>query len=84
VLGDLGDKSLLVVGAGRIGLQTLVKAAQSRRVRGLAVANRTKARAEEVAARFDADAFGLDEPRRPSRARTPRSRRRPRVAGDQA
>ena len=60
VLGDLGDKSLLVVGAGRIGLQTL-KAAQSRRVRGLAVANRTKARAEEVAARFDADAFGLDE-----------------------
>ena len=60
VLGDLGDKSLLVVGAGRIGLQTL-KAAQSRRVRGLAVANRTIARAEEVAARFDADAFGLDE-----------------------
>jgi glutamyl-tRNA reductase len=59
VLGDLGDKSLLVVGAGRIGLQTL-KAAQSRRIRGLAVANRTKARAEEVAARFDADAFGLD------------------------
>jgi glutamyl-tRNA reductase len=60
VLGDLGGKSLLVVGAGRIGLQTL-KAAQSRRVRGLAIANRTKARAEEVAARFDADAFGLDE-----------------------
>jgi glutamyl-tRNA reductase len=60
VLGDLGDKSLLVVGSGRIGLQTL-KAAQSRRVRGLVVANRTRARAEEVAARFDADAFGLDE-----------------------
>ncbi len=60
VLGDLGGKSLLVVGVGRIGLQTL-KAAQSRRVRGLAIANRTKARAEEVAATFDADAFGLDE-----------------------
>jgi glutamyl-tRNA reductase len=59
VLGDLGDKSLLVVGAGRIGLQTL-KAAQSRRVGGLAVANRTTARADEVAARFNADAFGLD------------------------
>ena len=60
VLGDLGTKRLLVVGAGRIGLQTL-KAAQSRRVHCLAVANRTRGRAEEVAARFDADAFGLDE-----------------------
>jgi glutamyl-tRNA reductase len=60
VLGDLAGRRLLVVGAGRIGLQTL-KAAQSRGFGGIAVANRTRARAEELAARFAADAYGLDE-----------------------
>jgi glutamyl-tRNA reductase len=59
-LGDLRDKRLLVVGAGRIGLQTL-KAAEGRGIGNLAVANRTRARADEVAARFGASAHGLDE-----------------------
>ena len=60
VLGDLRDRSLLVVGAGRIGLQTL-KAAEGRGIRRLAVANRTKERATEIAVRFGATGAGLDE-----------------------
>jgi glutamyl-tRNA reductase len=58
-LGGLQGKSLLVVGAGRIGLQTL-KAASGRGLGGLAIANRTLGRADEVAERFDATATGLD------------------------
>ena len=59
VLGDLSARSVLVVGAGRIGLQTL-KAAVGRRVGAIAVANRTRERAEEIAERFWARAYGLD------------------------
>ncbi|HEU5491160.1 MAG TPA: glutamyl-tRNA reductase [Gaiellaceae bacterium] len=59
-LGDLRDKHVLVVGAGRIGLQTL-KAAEGRGIARVAVANRTKERAAEVATRFAAVAHGLDE-----------------------
>ena len=59
-LGDLRDKKALVVGAGRIGLQTL-KAASSRGVSELAVANRTRERAAEAAASFGAGTHGLDE-----------------------
>ena len=59
-LGGLRDKRLLVVGAGRIGLQTL-KAAEGRRVASVAVANRSQERALEVAQRFGASAHGLDE-----------------------
>jgi glutamyl-tRNA reductase len=60
VLGDLGQKQLLVIGAGRIGLQTL-KAAEGRQINRIAVANRTEARAREVSGRFGASAHGLDE-----------------------
>ncbi len=60
VLGDLRERSLLVIGAGRIGLQTL-KAAEGRGISRVAVANRSRDRAEETAARFGAHAFGLDE-----------------------
>ncbi|MDW8339823.1 MAG: glutamyl-tRNA reductase, partial [Thermoleophilia bacterium] len=60
VLGDLRERRALVVGAGRIGLQTL-KAFEGRGIREIAVANRTRARAEEVARRFEARVFGLDE-----------------------
>jgi glutamyl-tRNA reductase len=59
-LGELGDKQLLVVGAGRIGLQTL-KAAERRRIPKTAVANRTKDRAVEISARFGSTAYDLDE-----------------------
>ena len=60
VAGDLHDKQLLVIGAGRIGLQTL-KAAEGRGISRVAIANRTRGRAVEVAPRFEAEAFGLDE-----------------------
>jgi glutamyl-tRNA reductase len=59
-LGALTGKRLLVVGAGRIGLQTL-KAADGRGIARIAVANRTVDRAAEVARRFGASAHGLDE-----------------------
>jgi glutamyl-tRNA reductase len=60
VLGGLRDRRVLVIGAGRIGLQTL-KASEGRRIGGVAVANRTKERAAEIAGRFGASAHGLDE-----------------------
>jgi glutamyl-tRNA reductase len=60
VLGSLREKRLLVVGAGRIGLQTL-KAAGGRGLASVAVANRSKERAHEVSGRFGATAHGLDE-----------------------
>jgi glutamyl-tRNA reductase len=59
-LGELGDRSLLVVGAGRIGLQTL-KAAEGRGIVRIAVANRTKARAVDVSEPFGAAAHDLGE-----------------------
>jgi glutamyl-tRNA reductase len=49
-----------VIGAGRIGLQTL-KAAEGRAIARIDVANRTRERAEEVAGRFDARPLGLDQ-----------------------
>lgn len=59
-LGDLREKQVLVVGAGRIGLQTL-KAAEGRGIARVAVANRTKERAVEVSERFGATAHDLGE-----------------------
>jgi glutamyl-tRNA reductase len=58
-LGDMREKRLLVVGAGRIGLQTL-KAAEGRGITRIGVANRTIERAAEVARRFGATAHGLE------------------------
>jgi glutamyl-tRNA reductase len=58
-LGDMREKRLLVVGAGRIGLQTL-KAAEGRGITRICVANRTIERAAEVARRFGATAHGLE------------------------
>jgi glutamyl-tRNA reductase len=60
VLGDLRDKRALVVGAGRIGLQTL-KALEGRGVARIELVNRSRERAREVAERFGATAHGLDE-----------------------
>jgi glutamyl-tRNA reductase len=60
LLGVLRERRILVIGAGRIGLQTL-KAAQELGVAQVAVANRTKARAEDVADRFEATAYDLGE-----------------------
>lgn len=60
VLGDLREKRALVVGAGRIGLQTLT-ALVGRGVVQIGVANRTRERAVEVAERPGVTAYGLDE-----------------------
>jgi len=60
VLGELRDRRILVIGAGRIGLQTL-KAARGRGIAQAAVANRTKARADDLARRFNVTAHDLDE-----------------------
>ncbi len=60
VLGDSTSRRVLVVGAGRIGLQTL-KAVTGRGIENVAIANRTRETAEEVARRFDGAAYGLDE-----------------------
>ena len=60
VLGDLREKRVLVVGAGRIGLQTLT-ALVGRGVVQIGVANRTRERAVEVAERPGVTAYGLDE-----------------------
>lgn len=59
-LGRLHDRRALVIGAGQIGLQTM-KAFEGRRIEQTAVANRTRERAAEVADRFGARVFGLDE-----------------------
>lgn len=58
-LGGLRGKRLLVVGAGRIGLQTL-KAASGRGLERLVIANRTSERAVEAAGRFGVSGCGLD------------------------
>lgn len=59
-LGDLTGLRALVVGAGQIGSQTL-KALADRGITKLAVANRTPHRAAEVAARYGASMYGLDD-----------------------
>lgn len=59
-LGDLRERNALVVGAGRIGLQTL-KAFASRGIARVAVANRTPERAADVARRFGASLYTLAE-----------------------
>lgn len=60
VLGGLRERNVLVVGAGRIALQTL-KALSNRGIRSIAVANRTPGRAREAAAPFGADVYPLGE-----------------------
>jgi glutamyl-tRNA reductase len=59
-LGNLRERRTLVVGAGRIALQTL-KAATGRGIAQVAVANRTTERAVEAATPFGAAVYGLDE-----------------------
>ena len=60
VLGDLRERRLLVVGAGRIGRQTLTMAA-SRGLAHITVVNRTNERAVEAAARCGARALPLSK-----------------------
>jgi glutamyl-tRNA reductase len=60
VFGDLRERRALVVGAGRIGLQTL-KALTGRGVTEIAVANRTAKHASHAAERFGGTAYPLED-----------------------
>jgi glutamyl-tRNA reductase len=60
VVGDLRETNLLVVGAGRIGRQTLA-VATTRGIASVTVANRTHERAVEAAERFGGRARSLAE-----------------------
>jgi glutamyl-tRNA reductase len=60
VLGDLRARHALVVGAGRIGLQTL-KAVTGRGITEIAVANRTAEHATQAAERFGGSAYPLED-----------------------
>ena len=60
VVGSLRDRRVLVIGLGEMGSIT-VKALRSRQVREIAVANRTRARAEDVSARWGYRAYSMDE-----------------------
>ena len=60
VVGALRERRVLVIGLGEMGSVT-VKALRSRQVREIAVANRTRARAEQVSARWGYRAYPMDE-----------------------
>jgi len=60
VLGDLRARRALVVGAGRVGLQTL-KAVTGRGVAQIAIANRSAEHASQAADRFGGTAYTLEE-----------------------
>lgn len=68
VFGDLSNSEVLLLGAGKVA-EIAAHHLLSRKVRGLAVANRTFERGRELAARFAATAVPWEEfPRRLSRA----------------
>lgn len=60
VLGSLRDRRVLVIGLGEMGM-IAVKTLRSRQVHEIAIANRTRARAEEVAVRWGCRTFAMDE-----------------------
>jgi glutamyl-tRNA reductase len=60
VFERLDDKRALLVGAGEM-IELALEALRGEGLRGVRVANRTRARAEDLAGRFDAEAHGLDE-----------------------
>jgi glutamyl-tRNA reductase len=59
-LGDLRDRSILVIGTGKIGQQT-TETITRRQLRHVAIAGRTRARATELAAPLGAAAYGADD-----------------------
>jgi glutamyl-tRNA reductase len=60
VVGSLRDRRVMVLGLGDMG-SIAVKALRSRQVREIAIANRTRERADEVAVRWGCRTFSLDE-----------------------
>jgi len=60
ILGDLQSKQHLVIGLGEMG-QLALKQLHNRSVTHIAVANRTRARAESAGAKYNAEIYNLDE-----------------------
>jgi glutamyl-tRNA reductase len=60
VFGDLDDRSILLIGAGKVS-DLAARTLLSRGARIVTVANRSSGRAEELAARVGAEAVPLDE-----------------------
>ena len=60
VVGSLRDRRVMVIGLGDMG-SIAVKALRSRQVREIAIANRTRERADEVAVRWGCRTFSMDE-----------------------
>ncbi len=60
VVGSLRDRRVMVLGLGDMG-SIAVKALRSRQVREIAIANRTRERADEVAVRWGCRTFSMDD-----------------------
>jgi glutamyl-tRNA reductase len=60
IFEELSDKKALMIGAGEM-IEAALFALQREGLEGLRVANRTRARAEELAERFGASAHGLED-----------------------
>lgn len=59
ILGDLGDKQVLIIGAGTIGEQLVLYLKKSG-IKAILVANRTLEKAKALADKFKAEALGFD------------------------
>ncbi len=60
VVGSLRDRRVMVLGLGDMG-SIAVKALRSRQVKEIAIANRTRERADEVAVRWGCRTFSMEE-----------------------
>ncbi len=60
LVGDLSERRVLLVGLGEMG-QLALKALRARGIERIAIANRTRARAEAAVAAWGGRAYGLDE-----------------------
>lgn len=60
VFGDLGNKQVVILGAGKMG-ELAAKNLYGSGVQTLSVVNRTKSKAEELAQRISGTAYALDE-----------------------
>lgn len=60
IVGDLNRQQVLVTGLGEMG-QLALNALRKRGVRRIALANRSRERAEAIAAKWDGQVYGLEE-----------------------
>lgn len=60
IVGPLNERAVLVIGLGEMG-RMAINALRKRGVQRILVANRTRARAEQLAATWQGTAYGMDE-----------------------